>query len=207
MKNLIAYLTMLMLLTSCGELSYKRGAGVADLEKDKSTCQTQSNDPYEKCLTEKGWSTQNLSELSLFETLSLKSATPTNLDKIEISASEVAAQTSVQAEKVDSVPITENVNIENSATKEKPQTAMQNTAQLNEKSTIKTPSPVAPTDIYVVNSWWKLGAKSDAFSTDSAACSVSLGNDHLPNHAQQTYTAAFLVCMRDKNWKALVKPS
>lgn len=198
MKNLMMYASLLILITSCGELSYKRGAGVTDLEKDKSTCKAQGRETYEDCLSRKGWSTKNLSELNLFENLTLKNTTSTNLEIIKIGDTKAIAQPEVQSVKIGPVEATQPIDNNNPVVVAKEQTVETDSAQ-------PAPQPVAPSKVYVVNSWWKAGVRDNAFSTDASACSASLGDEHKPNYTKQTFTAAFLVCMRDKNWKAFIK--
>jgi len=73
MKNLLLNIALLTMLASCGELSYKTGAGAVDLERDKNLCKTnQSNVELSSCLEAKGWAMKNLNEISLFDHLSLK---------------------------------------------------------------------------------------------------------------------------------------
>ena len=40
MKSLVLTIFVALFLSACGELSYKRGANVADLEKVKQSCQS-----------------------------------------------------------------------------------------------------------------------------------------------------------------------
>lgn len=209
MKNTMGYLIMLLHLSSCGELSYKRGAGPTTLESDKKICISQSSANLENCLASKGWTSKNLSELSFFEELQLQNPSSINLDKIEVSDGKLVPQTAGTENRHSS----KNVDIENAINVDKPQLAVQQASNVASKpiSTAKLetvehiPKLVSPTHIYTVSSWWKLGTKSDAFYLDASECNAKLGASHSPNHAQQKYTAGFLVCMRDKKWKALVK--
>lgn len=196
MKNLILIVPLIVLVTACGELSYKRGASVADLERDKSACKTMDDDEtaLKSCLVAKGWSLQNLQEASQFESLSVEQGDVINEQNKIAPIATIQIEASQPDSRGSSVkPMPENASTQMKAQKTEPE------------SRLVAPKPIAATDLYIVTSWWKLGAKNDGFSQDSESCHISLGELHAPNHALQQYTAAFLVCMRDKHWKASAK--
>jgi hypothetical protein len=58
-------LLLVVLLSGCGELAYKRGASSSDLEAAKKSCREKGPDPaaLEKCMADRGWLVQNLSRM------------------------------------------------------------------------------------------------------------------------------------------------
>ena len=65
MKSLVLTIFVALFLSACGELSYKRGANVADLEKVKQSCQSKlpikgSDAAIKICLEDNGWTVQKL---------------------------------------------------------------------------------------------------------------------------------------------------
>lgn len=93
MKNLpmtqrLLCIVAISLLVACGELAYKRGAGVADLHSAQQACRSQDGGQLaiEKCLQQNGWFVQNLDQLS-----PLASISP--LDNREIAGRRNASQT------------------------------------------------------------------------------------------------------------------
>lgn len=72
MKNQsLIFITLISLLSSCGELTYKRGARPEELERTKRDCQKQSSaSSMQQCLRENGWVVQDLDTLDMFVTTS-----------------------------------------------------------------------------------------------------------------------------------------
>lgn len=175
---------MVSLLSGCGELSYKRGASPNELEKTKQTCQTNSNyKVIEKCLEDNGWTLQKLGAFDAFEEIITKNDSQTSKETTHITDSKL------------------NENIEKVTTANVP-------TQPSNKYTIKTSAkitPFNPLDTYIVNSWWKTGAKADGFKVDSSFCEAKLGEAHKLDPKNQTATTGFIVCMREKGWKAIKK--
>ena len=65
-----------LLLSACGELSYKRGATSADLENARKNCQQeQASVATETCLQNSGWTVQKLDSMEVFEEIVLKKPT------------------------------------------------------------------------------------------------------------------------------------
>ena len=185
--SLINPLLLCLLLSACGELSYKRGATSADLENARKNCQQeQASVATETCLQNSGWTVQKLDSMEVFEEIVLKKPTeaPATTNAPVVTA-ETSALIANNAEKS-----TENINpvaVEASALK-------------------PTISPSDPLDTFVVGAWWKFGASADRFRADSNSCVSTLGEAHKPNASTQTATAGFIVCMREKGWKATKKP-
>lgn len=59
-----------LLLAGCGEISYKRGAGGAELQNAQAACRgEQSRESYEKCMDARGWTVASLDELNPVATI------------------------------------------------------------------------------------------------------------------------------------------
>jgi hypothetical protein len=209
MKNLLLNIAVLTMLASCGELSYKTGAGAADLARDKNMCKTnQSNVELASCLEAKGWAMKNLNEISLFDNLAIKDDTEGVNAVSGVGAHQVLPIEKIELEnttaKSQHTSVTETHQTKESEVLNETQSA-ETAINIISASQIKEFVKANANDQFKVNSWWKLGAKNNAFSKDSAACYAKLGEEHAPKHALQQYTAAFLICMRDKDWKAAAK--
>lgn len=185
MKSLVFTLFAALFLNACGELSYKRGANVADLEKAKQSCQSKDSDAAtEKCLEDNGWTVQKLGSFEVFSETTIKNEP-------------------AKAEAV--TPLTEASTSEAS-----PSNATVNQKTLSDTNT--PPPPIQkksvisdPLDTFIVPSWWKTGVNPDSFTKDSNACVAKLGEAHKPDGKTQTVTAGFIVCMRENGWKAIKK--
>lgn len=221
MQKQLLIVTLLSFTTSCGELSFKRGAGGADLARDKSLCKTnQSNIELNTCLEAKGWALKNLNEISLFENLKLtakpsealsKDAVP--IDRLQpihsvteskrsLMLASPKQQNTVDTEHgyvetmiADSIDLKLDASTSSKAAK----------AEVLSETNLQQPILANPLDQFIINAWWKLGARDHAFAKDAEACHERLGDSHAPNHLLQQYSAAFLICMREKEWKAAAK--
>lgn len=186
--SLIKLLLLSLLLSACGELSYKRGASHADLESARKTCQAeQSSVATETCLQNSGWTVQKLDSMEVFDETVLKKPTETSASD---NAALVAAQTPVQ--------------LANNTENNKPAATVKTASKPAYVKPAVTPSD--PLDTFVVGAWWKFGGSDNAFKTDSNSCVNTLGEAHKPISSTQTVTAGFIVCMREKGWKATKKP-
>lgn len=177
-----------IVLTACGEFSYKRGANVAQLENTRQSCQAKgSAEAIEKCMEDNGWTIQQLDSFEIFT-----EAEP----KIDEQNEVVAAEN------------TSELTIENAQKIGAPQAVVVDKQQTSTKTNAKPKTKVAPSnplDTYVVSSWWKSGVKPDAFQVDSDSCVEKLGEAHKPIGKTQTVTVGFISCMNEKGWKALKK--
>ncbi len=69
MKKLLWMGMLTLLVSGCGELSYKRGASTQDLEAAKAACQSAGSEKAaEECLEDKGWTVKKLDDIDLFVT-------------------------------------------------------------------------------------------------------------------------------------------
>lgn len=73
------------------------------------------------------------------------------------------------------------------------------------KQTEKQATKPSLLDTYVIKSWWKMGANGDALSRDMNSCETQLSEAHQPNKKTFTFTRAYVMCMRENGWRALVE--
>lgn len=190
MMKMRAWLALISLLISgCGELSYKRGASADDLESARKSCRSAGDEKAaEKCLEDRGWVVKKLDDMDLFATASMS---PDNR--------------SLGIDQATNPPVTAT-----STEKAPPATAQaassdapQNPGAATGPSVSTPPPPPSPLDTYTVSSWWKMGAGREAMEANTHECVAELGEAHQPNHKTQQVTRGFVVCMHGKGWKAL----
>lgn len=80
---------------------------------------------------------------------------------------------------------------------------MMEAASAEVKKSIPESEKTDPMQRYKINSWWKFGASDKKMTSDMSECSNTLGDTHLPDMVNQTYTRLFIICMHDKGWQAL----
>ena len=187
MKKLLWMAVLAVMVSGCGELSYKRGASTQDLEAAKAACRSAGSDKAaEQCLEDKGWTVKKLDDVDLFATVGVS---PDNRNP---SAFTIPAF----------VPVTPAVASGSSVVSSAaPQAAppTQPTAPVAPPP----PPPASPMDLYTISSWWKIGADREAQAADTNGCVTTLGEAHQPNAKTQQVTREFAVCMHGKAWKAL----
>lgn len=179
----------LVLISGCGELSYKRGATADDLESARKSCRSAGDETAaEKCLEDRGWVVKKLDDLDLFATAS---ASPDNrslgIDQTTNPPAPAAGTRSIPPEKPRAM---------NPGTGKDP-------AAVDSPSPRAPPPPADPLDTYTVSSWWKMGAGREAMEANTNECVAQLGAAHKPDQKTQQVTRGFVVCMHGKGWKAL----
>lgn len=183
-KTLLLLLAMPLMISSCGDFAYKRGAGANDLATDKRDCEARSNDHkmIEQCLNDKGWTVQKLDDLDPFATASV------NPDNRIISP--------------DTNTYTKNTTLSNDNKAESAALAPNGINSSSEKPT--TPIPTAdPLDKFIISSWWKIGGNAGNLQDTINDCVATLGEAHRPNPITNEATRGLGVCMRDKGWRGL----
>ena len=184
MRNFVLIMAISLGLNACGELSYKRGASVAQLENTRKTCQANHTDTdIEKCMEANGWTIQKLDSFEIVTETSAN-AEEQNAEKIKNTEHEKSM-----------------VSGENTTTTDNPKNA-ETTKPIKPAKKKAVSNPLEP---FVVPSWWKTGVKPDSFKTDSNACVDKLGEAHKPDGKTQTVTFAFIGCMAEKSWRAFKK--
>ncbi len=192
MHKILGLIATVILITACGEFSYKRGANVAQLENTRQSCQAKGSDEaIKKCMEDKGWTIQKLDSFEIFTENEPKSD-----EQSEVVAAENASDLTI--ENGQKTGATETV------VADKQQTASKSSVKLSAKPKTKV-APTNPLDTFVVSSWWKSGVRPDAFQVDSNMCVEKLGEAHKPIGKTQTVTVGFISCMNGKGWKALKK--
>ena len=176
MKKLLWMAVLAVMVSGCGELSYKRGASTQDLEAAKAACQSAGSEKAaEQCLEANGWTVRKLDDIDLFATAGVSPdnrnpgafTTPAFVPVTPARTAAVAPATTAAA------PATEQA------------------------------AAVSPLDLYTISSWWKIGADREALAADTNDCVTTLGEAHKPNAKTQQVTRGFAVCMHGKGWKAL----
>lgn len=193
MKKTLLVVTSISLLSACGgELSYKRGASVRELEHAKKGCASAGNEEAQlSCLRQQGWSISQPNDNELFAEASVSENQPHAKPK-------PMAQT--QDDEL-TAPAVANSTREATSTEAPVSDSKEKIAP--SPSTKKRLAPPNENTVYVISSWWKLGANGEAMKKDMNTCETTLGEAHKPNATNQTYTRAFVVCMFQKGWKGL----
>lgn len=192
MHKILGLMATVILITACGEFSYKRGANVAQLENTRQSCQAKgSAEAVKKCMEDKGWTIQKLDSFEIFTENEPKSD-----EQSEVVATENTSDLTIENGQKNGT--TETV------VADKQQTATKPSVKPSAKPKTKV-APSNPLDTFVVSSWWKSGVRPDAFQVDSNMCVEKLGEAHKPIGKTQTVTVGFISCMNGKGWKALKK--
>lgn len=177
-------ITMLaaLLLSGCGEFSYKRGASVSDLENTKKTCQARGggDTAIEKCMEDNGWVIQRLNEPDPVAEVSV------NPDNRNAGSPVKAASASM----VSTDKALEGKVAEVKSTKDETASAAE----------IKKADPM---DTFKISSWWKLGGSAESLKAATEECVTVLGEAHRPNVHTQDVTRGMLLCMGEKGWRGL----
>ena len=183
--NKFLWMVMLALLVSgCGELSYKRGASTQDLEAAKKSCLSAGSEKAaERCLEDQGWTVKKLDDVDLFATagVSADNRNPSAFVTPEFVPVMPAKPAAAAPPAVAAAPATERPAV----------------------PPVLISPPSSPLDVYTISSWWKMGAGREALAADTHDCVATLGAAHKPNETTQQVTRGFVVCMHAKGWKAL----
>ena len=196
----IAISLMSLQLSGCGEFSYKRGAGVADLQLAKKDCQARYEDAVliEKCLEDSGWIVRDFDK----EDPLIAVAFVDNNRSLENPA-QAAFSTATPVAQDTALPAASSA-VAVLATPDAPQPGPATRTVTPSAPPEKPPAPPKdPMDIFLVSSWWKIGKGPDALKTDTNECVSRLGEQHRPDSATLRTTRGFLICMREKGWRAL----
>lgn len=188
--NKFLWMVMLLLVSGCGELSYKRGASTQDLEAAKKACRSAGSEKAaERCLEDQGWTVRQLDDIDLFATVGVS---PDNRNPSAF----------VTPEFVLAVPAKPAAAVPSAVASAAAATA--SVAEGPVQPPASSPPPAtSPLDVYAISSWWKMGADREALAADTRDCVATLGPAHKPDDATQRVTRGFVVCMHGKGWKAL----
>jgi hypothetical protein len=163
----------LLLLSGCGEVGFKMGAGAGALEADQKACKESGVGPaaYKTCMNGKGWTIADLD--------SGPSSAYIPPKPVEGAAIAVPAPSGVAPMTPAETPWM------------KPSTP----------AAAAAPSPTDPMTPVPVTAWVKFGGGDPKDSI--ADCVKTLGPAHEPDKAHKTVTVALLSCMRDHGWRAI----
>lgn len=188
MQKTFGLLFLSLLLSSCGEFSYKRGATGKDLADTKKICQTdalKTDIEVNECLGKNGWTVHQLNDMDLFGVASVSANKQNGSVEDDFPTLTRETETAISMEQ-----------------------ALPAESRQTEQTKIPTKTPVKsanPVDTYKISSWWKMGSNRASLETDMQSCETTLGEAHKPDHKNQTFTLGLMVCMHQKGWKALKK--
>ena len=180
-----------LLVSGCGELSYKRGASTQDLEAAKKSCQSAGGEKAaERCLEDQGWTVKKLDDVDLFATAGVS---PDNRSPSAFITPEFVPVVPAKS----AAPAPPTMAAAAAPATDKP------AVPLVSPPPSPPPPPSSPLDVYTISSWWRMGADREALAADTHDCVATLGPSHKPNETTQQVTRGFVVCMHAKGWKAL----
>lgn len=195
-KSLII-IALAIIEVACGEVSYKRGASVRDIESAHKACRGVPESAFSECLQKQGWEVQKFDDSELFAETSVTDNRGTPLAKHEKTMEEELQEATP--------PINSDAHAISSAStaKAESKTVAAGTTSAPSATAKPVPVPVDPLKTYKINSWWKFGATPAQLKTDQNNCVASLGVAHQPDMATQTYTRGLIECLHKNGWKAL----
>ncbi len=208
LKKIILIIVLPLAASGCGEVSYKRGASVRDVETAHAACRGVSESEFSNCLQQQGWEIQKFDDSDLFAETSVTDNRGTPPEKAEKSAFvEVQAATNtnsvVESEAAQTIQLEQTKQTAASNTNEATTSPASATVVEAKTTTKTTPTPVDPLKTYKINSWWKFGGTPAHLKTDQSNCVATLGEAHQPDMSTQTYTRGLIECLHKNGWKAL----
>lgn len=207
-KKQLIIIALAIVQMACGEISYKRGASVRDIETAHKACRGVPESAFSDCLQKQGWEVQKFDDSDLFAEVSVTDNRGTPPAKAEQSAF-VEVQENVNTNNV----VENKTALANSPAQPEVGEVSQSTemtttaakASVTETKPVAKPSPtpVDPLKTYKINSWWKFGGTPEHLKRDQNNCVATLGAVHQPDMATQTYTRGLIECLHKNGWKAL----
>ena len=181
-RNSLLALIVSLTLTSCGEVSFKRGAGPDQYARDKSLCQKSNTqvDQVQKCMEDSGWSVAKLDKI--------------DLDLVAVAHPEDNQRKGIKKD-------------ENSSKSETLNTNQQENGVGNIQSSFE---PSKHEDIilnktFKISSWWKMGGSDDPLKVGIKSCSEELNETPIVDSNFKIYSRDFLICMKKFGWSGLRK--
>ena len=185
---LVVCLGTTLMLTGCGEVVFKRGAGPGSMASAQSACRASTKDEqaYIACMEGEGYLVKG------------------SQDSVFVDGPDTAAGSGKSLGDALFVPGTAAVTAA-AAKAEPPATPVAKTA---------TPAPVVapaavpapaldPLEQVDVASWWKLGGSPDQLKAAQDRCVASLGNAHRPDSAGTKVTRAMIGCLKEAGWRGI----
>ncbi|ADQ83902.1 hypothetical protein [Methylovorus sp. MP688] len=174
-KLLLTPLLTCLLLTACGEFSYKRGASATDLERTRADCRAQNPDSaaVKKCMEAQGWFVQDLNDI---DPVAVMTPSENNSPSKSMTHEEMAAAT--------------KATMVEAGNKSDPQNST-------------APEVKSMLDKFKISSWWKRGVGGVTLENATNQCVAELGEEHRPDPVTQYTTRGLLICMRKSGWYGL----
>lgn len=206
-KSLII-IALAIVQIACGEISYKRGASVRDIETAHKACRGVPESAFSDCLQKQGWEIQKFDDSDLFAEVSVTDNRGTPPAKAEQSAFVEVQENAHTSSVVENKTTQANSAVQTETgddSKSSEVTTTVTKAPITEGKVVAQPSPtpVDPLKTYKINSWWKFGGTPAHLKKDQSECLAKLGDGHQPNMATQTYTRGLIECLHKNGWKAL----
>jgi hypothetical protein len=181
-KNSGLAILSLLMLTACGEVSFKRGAGPDQYARDKLLCQKNNTqgDQVQKCMEDSGWSVAKLDKI--------------DLDLVAVAHPEDNQRTVIKKDEVSSKSDAVKTNSEINQAKNK----QSSSSTPNQEETIVNKN-------FKISSWWKMGGSDDQSKSAIKACSAELNETPIVDSNYKVYSRDFLICMKKAGWSGLRK--
>ena len=181
-RNSLLALIVSLTLTSCGEVSFKRGAGPDQYARDKSLCQKSNTqvDQVQKCMEDSGWSVAKLDKI--------------DLDLVAVAHPEDNQRTVIKKDEDNSKSETVKTNPEIN----QPKSKESSTSLSNKEETIVNKN-------FKISSWWKMGGSDDQLKVGIKSCSEELNETPIVDSNFKIYSRDFLICMKKFGWSGLRK--
>lgn len=196
-KKRLIIIALAIIEVACGEVSYKRGASVRDIESAHKACRGVPESAFSDCLQKQGWEVQKFDDSELFAETSVTDNRGTPPAKHEKTMEEELQETAQPRNSVErATPAT-------ATSKTQSETSVADTKPTPSPMVKPAPAPVDPLKTYKINSWWKFGGTPAQLKADQTSCVTTLGEAHQPDMATQTYTRGLIECLHKNGWKAL----
>ena len=207
-KKQLIIIALAIIETACGEVSYKRGASVRDIESAHKACRGVPESAFSDCLQKQGWEVQKFDDSDLFAEVSVTDNRGTPPAKAEQSVFVEVQESSNTNSAIESKATPENSAVqpeigEVSKSSEVTTTTAKASVTETKPAPKPSPTPVDPLKTYKINSWWKFGGTPEHLKRDQNNCVANLGEAHQPDMATQTYTRGLIECLHKNGWKAL----
>lgn len=209
-KKSFIIIVLSILTCACGEVSYKRGASVRDVENAHKACRGVDESAFSECLKKQGWEIQKFDDSGLFAEVSVtdnRGTPPAKNDQsafVEVQDND-SSHHATSKDKIERKTTPSAESPENSDIGKTPELTPSSKETVVETKTASKPTsaPVDPLKTYKINSWWKFGGTPEHLKRDQNNCIATLGEAHQPDMSTQTYTRGLIECLHKNGWKAL----
>lgn len=207
-KKRLIIIALAIIEVACGEVSYKRGASVRDIESAHKACRGVPESAFSDCLHKQGWEVQKFDDSDLFAETSVtdnRGTPPANAEKSAfVEVQENASTNNAVENKTTPANTAVQPEIGEASKSSEVQATVAKASVEETKPAVKpSPTPVDPLKTYQINSWWKFGGTPAHLKKDQNECIAKLGEAHQPDMATQTYTRGLIECLHKNGWKAL----